>query len=122
MFPAGAAGCGLMLLRVSAAGMLVRSVTANSTVPIPAWEIAGIVILAGALRLGIFTPISCCLSALVESVLVLQAREPDPFQFAFAFSVTAAVFLLGPGAFSLDSRLFGRRLIVRSNSSEVRGL
>lgn len=122
MFPAGAAGYGLMLLRVSAAGMLVRSVSANSTVPISTWEIAGVVLLAAALCLGAFTPVGCCLAALVESVLVLQAHEPDPFQFVFSFSVTAAVFLLGPGAFSLDSRLFGRRLIVRSDSSEVKGL
>ena len=47
MFPAGAAGWGLLLLRVCAAGMLVRG-AADATVPIHIWEMAGLGILAGA--------------------------------------------------------------------------
>jgi hypothetical protein len=38
----------------------------------------------------------------------------DPFQLAFSLCVDAALFLIGPGAYSIDSRLFGRRLIVSS--------
>jgi len=114
MFPAGAAGWGLLLLRVCAAGMFLRNSTADATASIPTWEIAGIVILAGAFCLGVFTPVSSCVSAVVQVFMVVRIHEPDPFQFAFSFGLTAALFLLGPGAFSLDSRLFGRRLIVRS--------
>jgi hypothetical protein len=35
---------------------------------------------------------------------------------AFATAIAAALCFLGPGAFSLDARLFGRREIVFSNS------
>jgi hypothetical protein len=115
MFPAGAAGSGLLLLRVCAAGMLIRNITANSTFPIPIWEIIVVILLAGAFCLGALTPVNCCLSSVVHVFIVLRAHEPDPFQLAFALCVTAALFLLGPGAFSVDSRLFGRRLIVHSN-------
>src|SRR5215467_1543814 len=66
MFPAGAAGWGLLLLRVCAAGMLFRNCILDATVSIPAWEIAGVVILAGAFLLGVFTPVTCCLSALLQ--------------------------------------------------------
>jgi len=116
MFPAGAAGWGLLLLRLCAAGMLVHNSTFDVTVSIATWEITGIVILAGAFCLGAFTPVTCCLSALVQLFMLLGAHEPDPLRFVFSLCVTATLFLLGPGAFSLDSRLFGRRLIVHSNS------
>jgi len=114
MFPAGAAGWGLVLLRLCAAGMLVRNSTTDAIVV--AWEIAGVIILAGALCLGAFTPAICCVSALVQVLMLLGPHHPDPFRIVFSFCVTIALFLLGPGAFSIDSRLFGRRLIVHSAS------
>jgi hypothetical protein len=116
MFPAGAAGWGLLLLRLCAAGMLFRNCILDATVSIPTWEIAGVIILAGAFLLGVFTPVTCCLSALLQIFVLLRAHEPNPLHFVFSFCVTAALFLVGPGAFSLDSRLFGRRLIVHSDS------
>jgi ABC-type multidrug transport system permease subunit len=116
MFPGGAAGFGLVLLRVCAAGTLVRNITADATVSITTWEIAGVIILAGAFCLGAFTPAICSVSSLLQAFMLVRAHQPDPFQFAFSLCVTAALFLLGPGAFSLDSRLYGRRLIVHSDS------
>lgn len=114
MFPAGAAGWGLLLMRVCAAGMLVRNSTAGATASIGSWEIAGLGILVAGFCIGAFTPVGCSASTLIQAFIVVRAHEADPFQFAFSFCVTAALFLLGPGAFSLDSRLFGRRLIVHS--------
>jgi len=116
MFPAGAAGWGLLILRLCAAGMLVRNSVVDATVPVPTWLIAGIIALVIALCLGAFTPVTCSVSAMTQIFLVLRARESDPYHIAFTLSVTAALFFLGPGAFSVDSRLFGRRLIVHSDS------
>lgn len=117
MFPGGAAGWGLLILRLCAAAMLVRNSIIDPTTAIPAWEMAGVVLLVLAFCLGAFTPVSCGLSAVVQIFLLLRAYESNPYHFAFTFSATTALFLLGPGAFSVDSRLFGRRLIVRSNSN-----
>jgi uncharacterized membrane protein YphA (DoxX/SURF4 family) len=116
MFPAGAAGWGLLLLRLCAAGMLFRISTLNATVSMPTWEIAALAILVAAFCLGLFTPITCCVSAVLQIFILLRAHEPDYFRFAFSFCVNAVLFLLGPGACSLDSRLFGRRLIVHSDA------
>ena len=116
MFPAGAAGWGLVLLRLCAAGMLVRNSTTDTIVPTATWEIAGVIILAGAFCLGAFTPVICGVAVLVQVLMLLGPHAPDPFRFVFALCVTTALFLLGPGAFSIDSRLFGRRLIVHSDS------
>ena len=116
MFPAGAAGCGLLILRVCAAGMLVRNSIFDAAVPIPTWQIAGVIILVIAFCFGVFTPVICCVSAVMQIFLVLRAHESNPYHIAFTFCVTAALFFLGPGAFSLDSRLFGRRVIVHSDS------
>ena len=116
MFPAGAAGCGLLILRLCAAGMLLRNSIVDATGAVPAWETAGVILLVTAFCLGAFTPVSCCFSAVMQIFLVLQAHESDPYHIAFTFCVTSVVFCLGPGAFSFDSRLFGRRLIVHSDS------
>ena len=116
MFPAGAAGWGLLLLRLCAGGMLIRNCILDATASIPTWEIAGVVMLAGAFVLGAFTPVVCSVSAMLQIFVLLRAQQLNPLHFAFSFCVTAALFLLGPGAFSLDSCLFGRRLIVHSDS------
>jgi hypothetical protein len=117
MFPAGAAGCGLLLLRLCAAGMLLRNVTRFPTVPPRVWETAVLLVLAGALCLGVVTPLICAASALVQALILLRAGDRDLFQFAFSFCVAIALFLLGPGAFSIDSHLFGRKLIPPPKSS-----
>lgn len=116
MFPAGAAGWGLLLLRFCLAGMLFRNIILDATVSIPLWETGAVAILAGAFCLGAFTPVSCCISVALQIFVLLRVHNPNPLHFAFCFCVTAALFLLGPGAFSLDARLFGRRLIVHSDS------
>ena len=116
MFPDGTAGWGLLLLRGCAAGMLLRNSILDTTASIPVWEIAAVSVVAAAFSLGVYTPVSCCTSAAFQIFLLLRAQPPTPLHFVFTFCVTAAVFLLGPGAFSVDSRLFGRRVILHTDS------
>ena len=115
MFPDGAAGWGLLLLRGCAAGMLLRNSILDTTASIPVWEIAAVSIVVAAFCLGVYTPVSCCGSAVFQIFLLVSTHAPTPLHFVFTLGVTAAVFLLGPGAFSIDSRLFGRRLILHSD-------
>jgi hypothetical protein len=117
MFPAGAAGSGLLLLRLCVAGMLMRNCILDATSPVPVWEIIAIVFLAATYCFGAFTPITCGASVSLQLFVFLHIHTPNLLHFVFSFSITGALFLLGPGAYSLDSHLFGRRLIVHSSSN-----
>jgi hypothetical protein len=114
MFPAGAAGYGLLILRLCAAGMLIHPEISDGTVILPLWQLVGAAIVALLLCLGLFTPLCCVASSIIQIAMKLDQANSDSLQLAFSLAVTAALLLLGPGAFSIDSRLFGRRLIVRS--------
>jgi len=113
MFPVGAAGYGLLILRLCAAGMLMHGATSEAT-GFTTWESIVLGVLSLFLCLGAFTPISCVASSVALIAIGWNQVDRDPYQLAFSLSVTATLFLIGPGAFSIDSRLFGRRLILRS--------
>lgn len=90
---------------VNGAGSLERADPAIGTMlGVAAGALA---VVGGALLLlGFFTPIAGVASGL--AVLLLGGALPR----VFVGIVALAVVLLGPGAFSVDSRLFGRREIV----------
>lgn len=83
--------------------------------------LAGLVCVAAGLTLsiGLMTPVSGALVA-AEAVSVSMAWLPPPDRNLFnaplptvlIVIVVIAVIFLGPGAFSLDARLFGRREII----------
>lgn len=87
---------------------------------IGAW-VAGLLAVAAGLSLlaGLFTPIASALvGAAAARMWILTVPAPGPSRFpsslaeAFVLAVSAAIVLLGPGAFSLDARLFGLREII----------
>jgi hypothetical protein len=116
MFPAGAAGFGLMILRLCAAAMLVRNVILIAAPALSWWETGALLVLGGALCIGVFTPAACIASVLTQIALLIWAFPRGLFETAFSVGLTLSLLLLGPGAFSVDGRLFGRRRIQLSNS------
>jgi hypothetical protein len=116
MFPTGAAGFGLLILRLCAAAMLVRNTILIATPALPWWGTVALLFLVVALCIGVFTPAACIASGLAQIGLLISAAHGDPFDVVSSSGVTCALLLLGPGAFSVDGLLFGRRRIVLSNS------
>ncbi|HJY92881.1 MAG TPA: hypothetical protein VJ255_21525 [Candidatus Acidoferrum sp.] len=115
MFPAGAAGFGLMILRLCAAAMLVRNAVWIATAALPWWETVCLLLVAVALSIGVFTPAACIASVFAQIVFLIWLARGDPFALVSSVGVTLALLLLGPGAFSVDGRMFGRRRIHLSN-------
>jgi hypothetical protein len=115
-FPARSGGTGLLLLRLSAAGSLIA--THLSSPDLPPWRLCLAVLIAIGLCIGLRTRLLCGLSvlALVGHVAV----DPAALTLAIpSITDTVALALVGPGAFSVDARLFGRRTIILPNDRDT---
>jgi hypothetical protein len=112
MFPSGRPGCGLVVLRVAVMGSVWLDATGHFAVPSAlALRVAlgGVSVL---LFLGLLTPLASALSA-VPKLTVLASSVANGLEAPLLGVLTSAVLvLLGPGAYSLDARLFGRRIVV----------
>jgi uncharacterized membrane protein YphA (DoxX/SURF4 family) len=123
-FPGGWPGVGLLFLRAAVGitallqGGFYLAYSADSTARI--W-LGGIVSLTAgaALLIGILTPVAGILlglEALGVGFSILPAPSHNLFDarlsLVFAAIITVSIVFLGPGAFSLDARLFGRREII----------
>jgi uncharacterized membrane protein YphA (DoxX/SURF4 family) len=112
---------GLLLLRCTVGcAAIIQAISCLATAATSDWQswtCATISIVAGALLIvGLVTPLASALAIAGYSGLVSTL----PLVTSHASSVAAiqtivgavSIALLGPGAFSLDSRLFGRREII----------
>ena len=107
-FPSGRPGIGLLLLRVSVAAALVLSFAWHQGIPGAAVAASGLTCLA--LCLGYFTPVAAVLAFLLQGALLclrFLSVEAGGVLLLDALALT----LLGPGAYSLDARRFGRRVL-----------
>ena len=118
-FPSGLPGIGLLFLRV-ATGLPAVAQGVGLIPPGPGWDIPLTVIEAGAgilLLLGFLTPFVSTVLALVNLSVVFSciAHPADVssfFHFLLIAAVESGIALLGPGALSIDARLFGRHRII----------
>jgi putative oxidoreductase len=112
-FPDGWPGTGLLFLRAAGAIPAVQyGISGLLTTPLPAHLILQL-ISAGAAALllaGFWTPIAGVLLAVTEMVLAFS-HSYDPWIHILLGAFGAALAMLGPGAWSVDARLFGRKRI-----------
>lgn len=104
-------GVGLLLQRCVVAVMLIRvcvisltgSTLSSSMTPQVIGACAGILFLV-----GLWTPIMGVLIAIIE-LWIAFAQTSDPWIAIMLATLGATSAMLGPGAYSVDARLFGRR-------------
>ena len=112
-FPGGWPGVGLLLLRIAAAAPLLLA-----TFPLSSGDLSGMDLpfrLLGSassvlLLLGLGTPIAAALQVLIEGWLALARGPFSPNHGALAL-MGLALMMLGPGQYSVDRRLYGRKRI-----------
>jgi len=123
-FPGGWPGAGLLLLRATIGVTAIMQgglYFADSGIPALGTGAVGLgAIVSGALLLiGFLTPVAASLIGLgtlgiafawlpTAATNLFDAELPA----VFAVIMSASVVFLGPGAFSIDARLFGRREII----------
>jgi uncharacterized membrane protein YphA (DoxX/SURF4 family) len=114
MFPHGGPGVGLLLLRIATAAMFALNVTHrfNFSSPTLYWVTVGLIALISlSLCIGFLTSVLAVV-ACVTAVANLFLAEPGNLVFVLRILTSAALFFLGPGAYSVDARLFGLRVTV----------
>ena len=114
MFPQGGPGIGLLLLRIAAAGMFAMNLThgynfSSSALHWFTFSLIGLISLA--LVLGFLTTILTVI-ACAAAVVNLLLDQPIDVVHVLRILTSAALFFLGPGAYSVDARLFGLRVTV----------
>ena len=139
-FPGGTPGIGLLILRTAAGiatgiygGILLSRLetTINGQFSYFSHLILSLILITGSvfLILGLMTPfvsITLAVSELIAAIIRLTLPNPlDGFRFTWIAllllaSIATALFFLGPGAFSIDARLFGRRQIFIKPSKKER--
>jgi uncharacterized membrane protein YphA (DoxX/SURF4 family) len=123
MFPGGGPGVALLLLRISVAilplldspvldGPVTQGILASR------WAMGFLSIAAISLCFGFLTPIFSILVCVLDVLGVLLAGRFDSPVMFFLILNPVALALLGPGAYSLDARIFGRRVLVVSSGKD----
>jgi putative oxidoreductase len=110
MFPVGSAGVALFILRVSVAVTLMADGTSALPLAASSWGSPILLVIAILLFLGLFTPYCAVGSGLVHLASLASGRQAE-FHVAIAALDSVVLAMLGPGAYSLDSRIFGRRVL-----------
>jgi len=106
---------GLLVLRVAAASVVIAAAVVHLRVAPSATSAAldlGSIAIAGLLLAGIWTPVS---AALIAAAGLWCGVSSSALSSGFlVMAIGAALVMLGPGAWSVDARLYGwRRIDVR---------
>ena len=117
MFASGWPGAGLLLLRLLTAVTLIHFGIASVLAAPPLTTVVLQIIGVGAgilLLVGLWTPVAGTLAAIVKVWIALArflSHSGDPWIAIIQAVLGAVLAMVGPGAWSIDARLFGRKRI-----------
>jgi uncharacterized membrane protein YphA (DoxX/SURF4 family) len=110
MFPTGLPGIALIAVRVTVAAMLLVDGSPHAA-PQSMGRAIGSLVAAFCLVFGILTPYAAGFAGCMEFWRLCTRDNVDLFHLIAAIVVTLALGVLGPGAYSMDNKIFGRRLV-----------
>jgi uncharacterized membrane protein YphA (DoxX/SURF4 family) len=118
MFPKGPVGIALLVLRILVAAMLLVDGSAQLTLVSSLWTLLLFAIPAAALCCGFLTPCCATFCCLEELSALWMTGGQNQFHLILASLTSAVLAVLGPGAYSIDARIFGRRLLTVPSSKK----
>jgi uncharacterized membrane protein YphA (DoxX/SURF4 family) len=112
-FANGSAGVALLLQRILTAVLLIRCGIIELTATPPSVSITPQIIASCAgifLLVGLWTPIMGTVIGVIE-IWLTMTHPDEPWIFIVLATLGATAAMIGPGAWSIDARLFGRKHI-----------
>ena len=112
-FPNSWPGFGLLILRF-AAGLSLAAIAhlagdlAGTASLLARWTVGGVAVF---IWIGLWTPLAAVAAAAIQILIITLGRRFDLSLLVFA-TVSLSLAMLGPGAWSFDARLFGRKRII----------
>ena len=121
-FVPGVPGAGLLVMRVVAAAALASGAISDLSTQVQIGSVAVFVLQTGAgllLLVGLWTPLAGLLVVVLEGWQLLS-RPQDLWTHILIATLGGALALLGPGAWSVDARLFGwKRINIRDRQTRA---
>jgi len=111
MFPQGGPGVALLLLRISVvAFLIILALSYNGS--FHRLVLGGVLLISASLLIGFLTPFLCVIGAVLVIANMIINPQASSVICVIAIANAVALALLGPGAYSLDAKLFGRRVTI----------
>ena len=109
LFPGGSAGRALLLLRLCNA--LLCAVALKYLPDVPTWLVVVVLVVATFQIVGLLTPFTAIVCAIAATAAGVRLGGALGSVVALHALSAIALATLGAGAYSVDARLFGRRVI-----------
>ena len=100
-----------MLLRISVAEPVLLEAYGTRNL-LPGWALIAFVLLATVLSMGLLTPMVAILALAARLVGPMSVFAGSEGALCMTILSTLALAMLGPGAYSIDARRFGRRVLI----------
>src|SRR5689334_12371371 len=119
MFRQGGPGVALLLLRISVAAVFIAHAASHPSVSSLRVLFACVVLASASLSAGFLTPYLSVIACAAAAANLLLGPGTGELIHITPVIDAAALALLGPGAYSVDARLFGRRVTVISTGKKT---